>query len=153
MRAKKANVHLGRDPRWDLPETKTSRPDDVPLPPMAAAIFAEQMAASDGEYVFPANGHDTRHPYANAKSLTRQRKLILDKVGVKGVTTHDLRRTMSVTLRRLGVDNDVRARLLNHAPARIDVTNRVYTPGALWNERRQALIAWENYLRELMQHG
>jgi integrase len=152
VKAKKADLQLtGSDPRWIWPDTKNDKGDDVPLTATTAALFAEQiLAAGDSEYVFPARTGATRYPYADPKAVSRMRKRILDTLGIKGATTHDLRRTVSVETRRLGIREDVRQKLLNHAPARGDVTARHYTPYDLWRERRGALEAFEERLREIV---
>jgi integrase len=150
--AKKDELHLtGSDPRWLIPDTKNGKGDDIPLTATTAALFSEQvLAAGKSAYVFPARQGATRYPHADPKAVSRMRKRILDELGIKGATTHDLRRTVSVETRRLGIRDDVRQKLLNHAPARGDVTARHYMPYDLWRERRAALEEFEKRLREIV---
>src|SRR5262249_52886478 len=127
---RKSDLQLtSSNPRWLIPDSKNGKGDDVPLTSTTAALFAEQVAAAgDSDYIFPCRNGSRRYPHADPKAVTRQRKRILDMIGIEGAATRDLRRTVSADLRMLGIRDDVRQKLLNHSPARSDVTNRVYQP-------------------------
>jgi integrase len=145
-------VHLsGSDPQWFLPDTKSGQPDDVPLTEVACALFRQAFAAAgNSDYVFPAQPGSTRYPWLDPRGVTRQRQRILARIGINGPSTHDIRRSFSVEMRRLGVRDDVRQKLLNHAPSSGNITARHYTPLDFWPERRAALRAWEQRLNEIV---
>ena len=65
---------------------------------------------------------------------------------------HDLRRTFSTGLARLGVFPHVKEALLNHTAAKTDV-ERVYDHYNYLSEMRAAMILWENHLASLPKPG
>lgn len=64
-------------------------------------------------------------------------------------TLHDLRRTVSSHMARLGVSKDIRGRVLNHAVQ--GVTERHYTPYDFAAEKRSALDRWAAELMRTVQ--
>jgi integrase len=147
---KKSDVHLdGDDPWWFLPDTKNGLPDDVPLTVTTRALFAQAFAAAgNSDYVFSSRPGSKRYPWLDPRGVTRQRQRILARIGIRGRFTHYMRRNFSLEMRRLGVRDDVRKKLLNHAPDSGDITARYYTPLDFWSERR--VEAYEQRLGEII---
>jgi len=92
-----------------------------------------------GNYVFTTDGETHVCGYAKGKAR-------LDAFIAAGAeppepwTFHDLRRTVSSHMARLGVSTDIRGRVLNHAVQ--GVTERHYTPYDFQTEKRSALERW-----------
>ena len=118
-------------------DTKGDRAHLVPLsPPMIELL---KGLPRFGEYVFTSDGETHISGFAKIKGR-------LDRLVAAGGrppeawTFHDLRRTVSTHMARLGVQRDIRGRLLNHAVQ--GVTDRHYTPYDFATEKRDALDKW-----------
>ena len=149
--ATKTELHLaGPEPCWIIPggRTKNGVLHRVPLPPLAAAVFAEAVADSSTPFVFPGRGAASAaiEPHA----VTRAMKRLTTGLNIENATVHDLRRTVGTNLARLGVTKDIRARLLNHVDGARSVTDAVYNQHEFWAEKRAALQLWESELRRIV---
>ena len=104
-------------------------------------------AAGVGEFVFP--GTRPAAPIAS-HSVSQAMQRTRDKVGLKDITMHDLRRTAGTYMSRLGVPKDVRERILNHGGARKgSITDGVYNHYEYDAEKRAALQLWADAMRPL----
>ena len=66
-----------------------------------------------------------------------------DKLGIKNITMHDLRRTAGTYMSQYGVPKDVRERILNHGGMRKgSITESVYNRYEYDAEKRAALELW-----------
>ena len=113
----------------------------VPLSPQAATLFRQALdAAGDSEFVFPSQRVGSHiAPRSVSKAMERTR----EKLGIKDITMHDLRRTAGTYMSRLGVPKDVRERILNHGGSRKgSVTDGVYNHYEYDAEKRASLELW-----------
>jgi integrase len=127
-------------------DTKAERAHLVPLTaPMLALLEALPRL---GNYVFSSDGKSHLADYA-------KRKVRLDTfIAASGDplapwTLHDLRRTVSSHMARLGISTDIRGRVLNHAMQ--GVTERHYTPYDFQTEKRSALDRWAGELMRAVE--
>jgi site-specific recombinase XerC len=74
------------------------------------------------------------------------KKLLDTRTGVTDWMIRDLRRTFRTNLSRLGVAPHVAERLLHHISA-VDPVQQVYDRHGYLQEMRDAMMAWENFLR------
>jgi integrase len=118
----------------------------VPLTPLTMELVAAARALSgNSEFLFPTtskNGALTTSGVEVAWSRSRP------KLGLIGINIHDLRRTASERLRRLG-HRHVVGLVLGHAPR--GVTDIHYDTDDLWSDepdKRTALEAWSEYVRK-----
>jgi integrase len=118
-------------------DTKGERAHLVPLSqPMIELL---KVLPKIGDYAFTTDGKSHISGFAKGKSR-------LDSFVAAGGdalapwTLHDLRRTVSSHMARLGIPKDIRGRLLNHAVQ--GVTDRHYTPYDFAAEKRSALDRW-----------
>ena len=127
---------------WNLPasRTKARRAHRVPLVGKALEIVRRLAAASDDGFLFPWS-HDSR------PQVMRELHPIRERAGVEAFTAHDLRRTATTHMRRLGLRETV-SRILNHAPK--DITDRVYDQYAYDAEKRAALLAWDREVSRIV---
>ena len=123
----------------------------MPLPPMALSLLdILRESTGDGKWIFPAprKGGEPVEVKTIGQFITRnQEKGIFE--GVKKFVKHDFRRSIATNMGKLGVDEGIVGRCLNHKQS--GVTSRVYN---LWNyekQKRSALQLWEGYLEEVIK--
>jgi integrase len=118
-------------------DTKAERAHLVPLSePILEVLKALPQL---GDYVFTTDGKTHISSYAKGKARL---DTFLSAAGepLEPWTFHDLRRTVSSHMARLGISTDIRGRVLNHAVQ--GVTERHYTPYDFQAEKRSALDRW-----------
>lgn len=152
MRKDELNLAEG-DAWWSLPteRTKNKLPHRVPLTKMAVAVILEAIAANgSSEFVFPSRRTaNAIMPDAVTKSLQRLCRRMIPKI--EGLGPHDIRRTVGMTLRKLGVTVEDRSYLFNHiSGAKSKVTSWNYDPGEHDDEKRSAINKWEGELRRIV---
>jgi integrase len=116
----------------------------VPLSKRAASLFREAIeAAGESEFVFPGE----RNPHIASRSVSKAMERTREKLGIKDITMHDLRRTAGTYLSQYGVPKDVRERILNHGGMRKgSITESVYNRYEYDAEKRAALELWADAL-------
>lgn len=121
-------------------DTKGERAHLVPL--SVPAVMTLRNLPRLGDYVFTSDGET--HISGFAKGKKRLDAFIAGDHTEQGElpawTLHDLRRTVSSHMARLGIHKDIRGRVLNHAVT--GVTERHYTPYDFAPEKRVALDRW-----------
>jgi hypothetical protein len=68
---------------------------------------------------------------------------LMADLGIPNATLHDLRRSVGTNLTKLGVMQDIRARVLNHVDGARSVTDAVYHQHEFWAEKRAAWERWK----------
>ncbi|MEQ1696199.1 MAG: site-specific integrase [Hyphomicrobiaceae bacterium] len=159
-------VIRGRVARVVHGRTKNGKEHMVPLSTQAAQLWREALALrlqhvggigteEDAEWkacVFPSYKEGTRRmPHIHGESVTRAVARTTAALGIKDVTTHDLRRTFATWAGDNGVTPDIVSRILNHTPT--DVTRRHYMQSKLDVPARNALQAWADYVEALAVGG
>ncbi len=103
---------------WRLPDTKSGRPQFVPLAPSTVAYLKDVPRV--GEWLIPGRSSD-KHRENLRNSWTAVRRA----ANIPDVTIHDLRRTFGLHIaRKAGLH--IASKLLRHSDIR--VTERVYAP-------------------------
>lgn len=126
---------------WTLEKqrTKTKVAIEIPLPAQAIEALQELFTRSgESAYLLPARKPQSRGlPHISDATLNKA----LEKItNISDFTVHDLRRTAKTRLQDLGVDEFISERCLNHA------IKGVYGRHDFFEERKQALQLWANYL-------
>ena len=98
-------------------------------------------------YYFPS-GKDPYKPFTGFSKPKKQLDAMLK--GVAPWTLHDLRRTFSTNLSKLGVLPHIKEELLNHITAKSDV-EAIYDQWRFEPEKRAAIEKWEAHLAILIQ--
>ena len=142
------------DDLWTLPgaKTKNRRVHAVPLSEMAIELLEKQRPLHD-TWVFPSpKGLD--QPISNLGKALRGTngskkpgRNIRGKSGVKDFRAHDLRRTFSTGLTRLGFSRFIVDRLLNHSDSGI---GRVYDRHDYLKEKTEAAEAWGRHIEGII---
>jgi integrase len=145
--------------------TKSQREHQLPLSPMAVAIFRSAIERGDEEgrqrarrlgrkfepsaWVFPSpqtKGPITGRAATNAIVRSRDE---LDEAGLRvPFNTHDLRRTVATQLGEMGVSDEIIERILNHAPR--TVAGKHYNHARYLAPMRSALDAWADKLNSIL---
>jgi integrase len=130
---------------WTIPadRAKSGRAHLVPL--SASAVEEVKATPKLGDFVWTTDGENHATGYSSMKD--RLDKFIeLADAKMADWTLHDIRRTVATHMVRLGVNETVVGRVLNHAVQ--GVTARVYALHSYAAEKRDALDRWE---AELLQ--
>jgi integrase len=118
-------------------DTKGERAHLVPL--SAPMLQLLDPLPRLGAYVFTTDGETHIGGFSKQKARL-DAFLAAGGPALEPWTFHDLRRTVSSHMARLGVPKDIRGRVLNHAVQ--GVTERHYTPYDFAAEKRSALDRW-----------
>ena len=131
---------------WRVPasENKSGREYLVPLTDMAMGIL-KNVPRIDERLMFPAQRSDGKVFADWSKSKTRIDKLS----GVSGWTVHDLRRTGSTGLAKLGIAPHIKERVLNHLTGELGGIAGVYDVYSYLPEKRAALDLWAEHIAAL----
>jgi integrase len=136
---------------WKLPpgRTKNARAHVVPLSDLALEII-ESLPKIAGErgLLFTTNGESPSSGFSRAKA-TLDAVMARDGGGLPPWRLHDLRRTMASGLASVGVDIPVVERCLNHVSGSFAGIVGVYQHHPYEVEKRAAMQAWANRLREI----
>jgi integrase len=142
---------------WKIPgqRTKNGRAHEVPLTEHAMNILQEVPRVAGSRYVFSATG---RAPSASQSRIKRlidshieeARRARLNGTGreMPRWTIHDLRRTATTGMARLGIAPHIADAILNHKGGMVSGVAAVYNRYGYLEERRQALQIWENHVLE-----
>lgn len=148
---------------WTLAsdETKSARAHVVPLSADAVAVLASLPRLSiedeDGHpvlspWVLTTNGRAPIGAYSKPKGWLDKAMLAVLRKADPGADlphwrVHDIRRTVSTNLARMGVDPFIRRRVLNHALEGVDA---VYDRFDYVEPKAEALEAWAAMLRRIV---
>jgi integrase len=137
--------------RWALPKerTKNGIAHDVHLSDLAVGILS--ALPNLGDIVFTTTGATAPSGYSHAKA--RLDRFIAGHNGGQRIphwTLHDIRRSTTSGLARLGVAPHVADRILNHASGTIRGVAAVYNRYQYLPERQAALELWSDHIRRLV---
>jgi integrase len=134
---------------WKIADTKTGRPHNVPLSPLASRLLDElRTFAGDSDFWLPSQ----RTGLANKerdRSITAAARDARIALNMQEWTPHDLRRTARTGMARLGVREEVAERVLNHVQGNRMIA--VYNQHNYQNEMRDALEKWASHLEDLVR--
>jgi integrase len=133
--------------QWHIPKSKTGAAMDIPLAPIVVEWFKElRTLAGESAFVRPAHsrGRAARQGGDTHVSKDTIREAIgywldADKPAVSRFTPHDLRSTMKLHMRALGVPRDISEMCLNH---KLSGVEGIYDRHTYFEERREALENW-----------
>jgi len=139
---------------WIQKENKANRLNLIPLNNLAQAVLADCPEYCDS-YLTSTGDSPIQQSSKAKKKLDDQIKIIAEQNNLKGIfeeswVNHDLRRTITTSLRKIGINRSTCSAILNHAEQ--GVTAKNYDQYDLLDEKTQAMQAWNNYLNELI-HG
>jgi integrase len=144
---------------WRIPasQTKTNEDYEVPLSPLAIALFREALSKHNQAWVFPNKVGDDhiRHDGPKQRWIRLRTKLVKHARGnatacpVEGIQLYDCRRIgRTLLVREFGVSPAIAEACINHAPDRSMRTR--YDVGNNSVEIRQAMELWGDYVANLV---
>lgn len=142
----------------DAAEVKSARAHLVPLPAAAVALLRALPRVThigdDGEvapsdWVLTTNGRAPIADFSKPK-LWLDTAMSIELPDMPHWVVHDLRRTVSTNLARLGIDPFTRRRVLNHAQTGVDA---IYDRHDYLEPKRRALAAWAEDLARIVGEG
>ena len=98
-------------------------------------------------YVFTARGN----PDAAVSGFSKAQRRAKELSGVHDWSIHDLRRTATSGMARLGVQLPVLAAVLNHSPGQVMGITAVYNRHRYSQEKHDALQAWADHVEHTLQ--
>lgn len=136
---------------WTIPGPRTKNkkgPHAVPLSEHAINVLMNAMAGRRDGFAFTGRDNQALTPAVMTRAFAR----LTDRLGIKDLTLHDLRRTGAtmLTSERIGVLGEVVSRILNHTPPGPAVT-LVYNRNAYLPQKRSALDAWAQEVGSLAE--
>jgi integrase len=139
------------EPLWTIPpaRAKNKRGHTVSLSPLAVRLIREaRELAGDSRWLFPnARGDGPMESTAPVKALGRAEHIL----GLGEIRVHDMRRTMTTQMQKLGILPIVVAHILNHiSVTKATVTSRHYGHYDYSSEKRAALIKWAKRLEAIV---
>ncbi|HJQ57753.1 MAG TPA: tyrosine-type recombinase/integrase [Vineibacter sp.] len=126
---------------------KHSRSHTIPLGPTSLQLLKDCPRMHG--YFFPARGKTDRPFSGFSKSKAKLMELLPD---VGPFTDHDLRRTFSTNIARLGVLPHIKEMLLGHASAKGEVEG-IYDLYQYLPEMRVAVEKYDTFIASLLQKG
>lgn len=142
---------------WSLKaeDVKSSRAHLVPLSPLAATLLRglprlsylnDKGEAVTSDWVLTTNGRAPISDFSKPKRLLDATMAKALKCELPHWVVHDIRRTVSTNLARLGVEPFIRRRVLNHALTGVDA---IYDRFDYLPAKRSALEVWAADLRRI----
>jgi integrase len=133
--------------QWVIPAelSKNGKPHVVPLNDFALRLLVNIPRCAGGEcdWVFTTTG---RSPISGFSKALRH---VHAKSETFGWRFHDLRRTATTSMARLGVLPHVAEKILNHTSGIVSGIAAVYNLFQYQDERREALDKWGRFLDDL----
>jgi integrase len=149
---------------WTIPRerTKNNEEHDVPLSEAAREIIKElpRIKGAAG-FLFTTTGDTSISGYSKAKArldaimlrIAREKAMTCgedpDEIQIKPWRLHDLRRTATSGMARLGQPVHVIEAVLNHRSGEISGVAAVYNRHSYLSEKRRALEAWGLFICDL----
>jgi len=145
------DVDLG-NALWTIPETKSGKAQQAPLPRQAVEILRNVPSFGGGDYIWTTTyGARPVSGYSKAKlRIERDTNARREREGREPMDDwrlHDLRRTAATGMAQLGVNVDVIGRVLNHAQTSVTA---VYDRHSYLGAKRQAMQAWADALDRVL---
>jgi len=137
---------------WVIPKARTKNRKHahlVPLNKTSLKLLLElQPITGRGKYLFPAHKPKTKAPMPES-SVTKAVQRLCKREGFELFTPRDLRRTVKTMLAEMGVEKEIRDRIMNHA-LRGDVSERHYNQYDYLKEKKSALSRWASRLTSIL---
>jgi integrase len=138
---------------WRLPaeRSKNKRPRATPLVGIAKSILQDRLGAVSSGPLFVTEAGKAMTAADVGQSLIIRRR----KLSMAHFTTHDLRRTVSNSMREMSVPMETVAAVIGHEVGgkAVRTLARHYSPGDLIEVKKRALLAWDKRLREIIDSG
>ena len=131
---------------WTLPadRNKSTREHIIPLSPQAVDVL-KTVPKTQSEFLFPAHGA----PHNPISGFSKWKEKLHQLSATSDWTLHDIRRTVSTGMAKLGVPPHVTERVLNHKTGTLGGVAGVYNRFGYLPEMCAALDQWAGHIDEL----
>jgi integrase len=131
---------------WTIPaeRTKNEKPHLVHLTEHAKAVIGKIPNA--GNFVFTSNGNT---PFSG---FSKSKKRLDEHSGVDNWRIHDIRRTVTSGLAKIGIAPHIADKILNHQSGTISGVAAIYQRHEYIEERLNALDVWDCYVISLVDN-
>jgi integrase len=138
---------------WTVPavRSKNGKANIVHLSAQALAVL--ETVPDTGELLFASRGTKTPSGYSKAKARLDGYMAEIAAHPIEGWVLHDLRRTATTGMARLGIPPHVADRVLNHQSGTISGVAKIYNQFAYLEERQLALDAWGLFIDLVCQQS
>lgn len=137
---------------WTVPglRSKNGKANIVHLSAQALAVL--ETIPTDGNLLFASRG---TIPSGYSKVKTRLDSYMAEIAGqpIEGWVLHDLRRTATTGMARLGIAPHIADRILNHQDGTISGVAKIYNKFAYLEERQLALDGWGLFIELVCQQS
>lgn len=127
---------------WTIPTTKNGLPHSVPLCPMALDLIDTAKPYSVNGLLFP----NTKGGVMESQIISQ----VMERIAWDSTdrpTPHDLRRTFTTGISKLGFNRLIQDKVTNHKDNSV---GGIYDRNDYRKEKRQALDAWERHIKEIL---
>ena len=133
---------------WTIPgaRAKNGKSHIVYLNGLAIEVLEQVPRIVDQELLFSGNGTTPVSGFSSAKT-----RLDAAMSGINDWVLHDLRRTATTGLARLGIPPHIADKVLNHTAGTIRGVAATYNRFEYLDERRAALDAWGRFVESLVR--
>jgi integrase len=122
---------------------KNKREHKIPIGTLTKQVI--DSIPDNGDMLFPARGKPDQ-PY---NGWSKSKREFDERLDLARYTLHDLRRTYSSNLAKLGVPIHVTERLLNHLSGTISGVAAVYNRHSYWDEMKEVTKLYEGHVTKL----
>jgi integrase len=146
---------ISEDGIWEIPgdRAKNGKLHFVHLSPQAQEIIAALPRIAGQDLLFSGTGRTPASGISGAKDRLDLHMAALTEREIAPWTLHDLRRTVTTGLARLGIPPHVADRILNHQAGTIRGVAAVYNRFEYLEERKAALAAWGRYVEAITENS
>lgn len=131
--------------------TKNKLEHTFPYGAHTKAILDKCPRLNSSTYLFPSSRSHVRGKETTVISGFSEAKRDLDKLtGVYGWTLHDLRRTFTTNMQRLGIPKEVRDKLINHVSETQSPLDATYNRYGYEKEMKEAIDKYDQFLHNLI---
>lgn len=124
---------------------KNGREHTLPIGPIALSLIERLPKSTD--LLFPSRLNDEK-PF---NGFSRAKRAFDREIDIAPYTLHDLRRTFSSAMAKLGMPIHVTEKILNHASGTISGVAAVYNRHSYRNEMREAFSEYEAHLSKMIE--
>jgi integrase len=124
---------------------KNKRSHTIPIGQQALELIS--ALPSDTDLLFPSRFKDDK-PF---NGFSKYKAAFDQELDIEPYTLHDLRRTFSSNMAKLGAPIHVTERILNHVSGTISGVAAVYNRHAYMDEMHEAFVRYEQHLSEILK--
>jgi len=135
------------DDVWTIPTTKNGKPHEVVLNEMALSTIKDLRKLTGHCEIAFLQKHAAKTPM-DSNTLSNATRRMCKKEGIVRFTPRDLRRTFKSMAMKHGLQKDILDKVQNHAQN--DVSSKHYVKYAFLNEKREAMLQWNEILVEVL---